>query len=179
MESVFLVVAKEYRRTRRGTLFIRLMAADSSGQIEANIWHNAKRTGSEFEVGNAVEIAGVTRIYRNGLYIDVEKIRRRHLDTLSVADRPRLDVEMLVPAKEAEQDGAWVLTSESEAAQSERARMATERKMNAIVARLSGERNQVQGPEKEDAAAFSSTVKDDPRIAAIIKKYSRPHPEEF
>lgn len=171
VESVLLVVAKESCRTRKGSPFLRLIVADSSGQMEAKIWANAEHAESEFGVGSAIELEGVTRIYRSRTYIDVRRVRRRCLDALSAAERPKLDPEMLGSVETNGRDGNWVCTTESGAAKSEAARIATERRTKEIVARLSGETIHAQCLGAENTVAHSRS-QGDSRIAAIVKKYS-------
>jgi len=170
--SVFQVVGKTRRSTRKGDPFVSLTLADATGQIDAAIWYNVENASAEFEVGNAVEIAGVTAIYRNAIQITIRRIRRRGLSAIELQDRPHLDSEMLMVESSKDCDGAWVGTDESAAMG-----IATDRTLNAIVAKYSAPHTELEQKEKPDLPKLHMKV--DPRVEEIIRKYSTSKPEKF
>lgn len=172
IESVFQVVAKTQRSTRKGDSFVSLTLADATGQIEAAIWYNVENAHAEFEVGNAVEIVGATTIYRNAIHITIERIRRRELSSIAPQDRPHMDIEMLIVESSKDYNGVWVGTDPSTAAQ-----IATERKINAIVARYSAQHTAMEQKKKPDLP--NPVTKLDPRVEEIMRKYSTSKPEKF
>jgi 23S rRNA maturation-related 3'-5' exoribonuclease YhaM len=169
IDSIFQVVAKEQRRTQKRDLFISLVLADSTGQIHAKIWKNVENADAEFDVGDVVELRGDREIYKEQIYIDVHRIRRRELKALAPHECPKFDPEMMPASQARDCDGQWILTDASEAV-----RFATDRKIETIVARLSNKPQQ-NVPEKPTSKP-NSTLKD---VRDIVKKYSKGEPEAF
>jgi DNA polymerase III alpha subunit len=163
VRSLLLVTLKEKRTVRKGTSFLSLRLADSTGEIRGVIWHNIEAANAALEIGNVVEICGSADEYRGEAQIIIDRIRRRKRSSLQLAEYPNLDLDMLRIEPDADRDGPWVSTNSATAVM-----LATQNKVNQIVSRISNpeEAHRVQKPA-------SVALVDKDRIARIVDKYKK------
>jgi 3'-5' exoribonuclease len=88
VEGTYAVARKRRLRTRGGAAYLALELVDSSGRIEARVWHDVELLDARFGEGDAVRVLGRVERFRDRLQVDVR--------TLEPA--PELDPLALVPA---------------------------------------------------------------------------------
>jgi 3'-5' exoribonuclease len=74
VEGTYAVARKRRFRTRTGSDYLALELVDSSGRIEARVWHDVDLLDSRFAEGDAVRVLGRVERYRNRLQLDVRAI---------------------------------------------------------------------------------------------------------
>ena len=94
VEGVYAVARKRRLRTRGGAPYLALELVDSSGRIEARVWHDVELLEPRFSEGDAVRVLGRIERFRDRLQVDVR--------SLELA--PDADPGALVPAMRRDAD---------------------------------------------------------------------------
>ena len=74
IDSDYLVTEKRFGTTRRGDIFLNIIIADKSGEIEAKVWDNAEAMSELFSVGDIVRIKGMASVFKNQLQLKISEI---------------------------------------------------------------------------------------------------------
>ena len=96
--SLFVVAAKQVKSKKSGELYLSMILADRSGQIQANMWDNVNEAISGFEQDDFVKVKGVIHKYNGRWQLTVHKIRRLGESEIDYADylpKTSKDVEQL------------------------------------------------------------------------------------
>jgi 3'-5' exoribonuclease len=88
VEGIYAVARKQRLRTRAGAPYIALELVDSSGRIDARVWHDVELLDGRFSEGDAVRVLGRVERFRDRLQLDVR----------SVEPAPDADPAALAPA---------------------------------------------------------------------------------
>ncbi|MFI5089683.1 MAG: OB-fold nucleic acid binding domain-containing protein [Terriglobales bacterium] len=115
----FIVLSKQERKKRNGNPFLQLRLGDATGQVEANIWHNAADANKGFEAGHVLEVCATVVVYEGRLQLDIHRLR--------LVPRSEIDAPAYPPGTTGEPDefagpdaggylepGNWLLTCENE-----------------------------------------------------------------
>jgi 3'-5' exoribonuclease len=89
IEGVYAVARKRRLRTRGGAPYLALELVDSSGRIEARVWHDVELLEPRFAEGDAVRVLGRVERFRDRLQVDVRTLEPA-LDADPVALAPAL-----------------------------------------------------------------------------------------
>jgi 3'-5' exoribonuclease len=76
VESSFLVQSKEIRQKKGGELYLSLMLADRSGELDAKMWDNVNDVLNEFERDDFVKVKGIVQVFHNKPQMTIHKMRR-------------------------------------------------------------------------------------------------------
>ncbi len=96
--SLFVVAAKQVKSKKSGELYLSMILADRSGQIQANMWDNVNEAVSAFEQDDFVKVKGVIHKYNGRWQLTVHKMRRLGESEIDYADylpKTTKDVEQL------------------------------------------------------------------------------------
>ncbi len=96
--SFFVVAVKQVKSKKSGELYLSLILADRSGQIQANMWDNVNDAISAFEQDDFVKVKGVIHKYNGRWQLTVHKMRRLGDSEIDYADylpKTSKDVEQL------------------------------------------------------------------------------------
>jgi 3'-5' exoribonuclease len=96
--SLFVVAVKQVKSKKSGELYLSLMLADRSGQIQANMWDNVADTISTFEQDDFVKVKGVVHKYNGRWQLTVHKVRKLGDSEIDYSDylaKTSKDVEQL------------------------------------------------------------------------------------
>ena len=74
--STFVVSSKQVKPRKTGELFLALLLADRSGQIEAKMWDNVAEAMNTFEEDDFLKIKGLINRYKNRFQLTIHKLRR-------------------------------------------------------------------------------------------------------
>ena len=88
VEGVYAVARKRRLRTRQGAPYLALELVDTSGRIEARVWHDVELLDARFAEGDAVRVLGRVERFRDRLQLEVR----------SLAAEPGTDPVALAPA---------------------------------------------------------------------------------
>jgi 3'-5' exoribonuclease len=88
--SVFLVQFKDVRQKKSGEVFLNLVLADRSGDLEAKMWDNADKVADTFEKDDFVRVKGMAQLFQNRLQFTVH--------TLTRVDEGEVDLIDFLPA---------------------------------------------------------------------------------
>jgi 3'-5' exoribonuclease len=96
VEGVYAVARKRRLRTRGGAPYLALELVDSSGRIEARVWHDVELLEPRFAEGDAVRVLGRVERFRNRLQVDVRSLELApETDPVSLAPALRRDADEL------------------------------------------------------------------------------------
>jgi 3'-5' exoribonuclease len=96
VEGVYAVARKRRLRTRGGAPYLALELVDSSGRIEARVWHDVELLEPRFAEGDAVRVLGRVERFRNRLQVDVRSLELApEADPVSLAPALRRDADEL------------------------------------------------------------------------------------
>jgi 3'-5' exoribonuclease len=84
--SSFIVASKQVKPRRTGELFIALMLADRSGQIEAKVWDNVQQCLDLFEQDDFIKVKALVNKYNTRWQLTVHKLRRMDESEIEPAD---------------------------------------------------------------------------------------------
>lgn len=84
--SSFIVASKQVKPRRTGELFIALMLADRTGQIEAKVWDNVQQCLDLFEQDDFIKIKALVNKYNTRWQLTVHKLRRMDESEIEPAD---------------------------------------------------------------------------------------------
>jgi 3'-5' exoribonuclease len=72
----FLVHSKEIRQKKSGELYLSLLLADRTGELDAKMWDNVTEVLEEFDRDDFVKVKGLIQIFHNRPQLTVHKVRR-------------------------------------------------------------------------------------------------------
>jgi 3'-5' exoribonuclease len=96
--SFFVVAVKQVKSKKSGELYLSLMLADRSGQIQANMWDNVNDAISAFEQDDFVKAKGVVHKYNGRWQLTIHKMRKlgdSEIDYTDYLPKTSKDVEQL------------------------------------------------------------------------------------
>ncbi len=96
--SFFVVAVKQVKSKKSGELYLSMVLADRSGQIQANMWDNVNDALSAFDQDDFVKVKGVIHKYNGRWQLTVHKMRRLGESEIDYADylpKTSKDVEQL------------------------------------------------------------------------------------
>jgi 3'-5' exoribonuclease len=74
--SLFVVAAKQVKSKKSGDLYLSVVLADRSGQLQANMWDNVADTLDAFEQDDFVKVKGVVHKYNGRWQLTIHKLRK-------------------------------------------------------------------------------------------------------
>jgi len=96
--SLFVVALKQVKSKKSGELYLSLVLADRSGQVQANMWDNVAEAISGFEQDDFVKVKGVIHKYNGRWQLTVHKMRKLGESEIDYADylpKTSKDIEQL------------------------------------------------------------------------------------
>ncbi len=72
----FLVHSKEIRQKKSGELYLSLLLADRTGEVDAKMWDNVTEVLEEFDRDDFVKVKGLIQIFHNRPQLTIHKVRR-------------------------------------------------------------------------------------------------------
>jgi 3'-5' exoribonuclease len=72
----FLVHSKEIRQKKSGELYLSLLLADRTGELDAKMWDNVAEVIDAFERDDFVRVKGLVQIFHNRPQMTIHKMRR-------------------------------------------------------------------------------------------------------
>jgi len=72
----FLVHSKEIRQKKSGELYLSLLLADRTGEVDAKMWDNVAEVIETFDRDDFVKVKGLVQIFHNRPQMTVHKVRR-------------------------------------------------------------------------------------------------------
>jgi len=96
--SLFVVAAKQVKSKKSGELYLSLVLADRSGQLQANMWDNVNDAISGFEQDDFVKVKGIVHKYNGRWQLTIHKMRKLGESEIDYADylpKTSKDVEQL------------------------------------------------------------------------------------
>ena len=96
--SFFVVAVKQVKSKKSGELYLSLILADRSGQLQANMWDNVNDTISAFDQDDFVKVKGVIHKYNGRWQLTIHKMRKLSDAEIDYADylpKTSKDVEQL------------------------------------------------------------------------------------
>jgi 3'-5' exoribonuclease len=84
--SYFVVAVKQVKSKKNGELYLSLMLADRTGQLQANMWDNVGDTISSFDQDDFIKVKGILHKYNGRWQITVHKIRKMGESEIDYAD---------------------------------------------------------------------------------------------
>jgi 3'-5' exoribonuclease len=96
VEGVYAVARKRRLRTRGGAPYLALELVDSSGRIDARVWHDVELLEPRFAEGDAVRVLGRVERFRDRLQVDVRTLEPApNADPVTLAPALRRDADEL------------------------------------------------------------------------------------
>jgi 3'-5' exoribonuclease len=96
VEGVYAVARKRRLRTRGGAPYLALELVDSSGRIDARVWHDVELLEPRFAEGDAVRVLGRVERFRDRLQVDVRTLEPApETDPAALAPALRRDADEL------------------------------------------------------------------------------------
>jgi 3'-5' exoribonuclease len=74
--SSFLVHSKEIRQKKSGELYLSLLLADRTGELDAKMWDNVAEVIDAFDRDDFVRVKGLVQIFHNRPQMTIHKVRR-------------------------------------------------------------------------------------------------------
>ncbi len=74
--SHFVVAVKQVKSKKNGELYLSLMLADRTGQLQANMWDNVGDAISSFDQDDFIKVKGILHKYNGRWQMTVHKIRK-------------------------------------------------------------------------------------------------------
>ena len=74
--SYFVVAVKQVKSKKNGELYLSLILADRSGQLQANMWDNVGDAISSFDQDDFIKVKGIVHKYNGRWQMTVHKIRK-------------------------------------------------------------------------------------------------------
>ena len=96
--SLFVVAVKQVKSKKSGELYLSLMLADRSGQLQANMWDNVNDAISAFDQDDFVKVKGVIHKYNGRWQMTIHKMRKlgeAEIDYSDYLPKTPKDVEQL------------------------------------------------------------------------------------
>jgi 3'-5' exoribonuclease len=84
--SLFVVAAKQVKSKKNGELYLSLVLADRSGQLQANMWDNVGDAISAFDQDDFIKVKGILHKYNGRWQMTIHKIRKLGDSEIDYAD---------------------------------------------------------------------------------------------
>jgi len=84
--SFFVVAVKQVKSKKSGELYLSLILADRSGQLQANMWDNVNDALSAFDQDDFVKVKGVVHKYNGRWQMTIHKMRKLGDGEIDYAD---------------------------------------------------------------------------------------------
>ena len=84
--SLFVVAAKQVKSKKNGELYLSLVLADRSGQLQANMWDNVGDSISSFDQDDFIKVKGILHKYNGRWQMTIHKIRKLGESEIDYAD---------------------------------------------------------------------------------------------
>jgi 3'-5' exoribonuclease len=95
----FLVQSKEIRQKKTGELYLSLLLADRTGELDAKMWDNVAEVIEDFDRDDFVKVKGLVQIYHNRPQMTLHKVRRM--------DDSEIDFSDYFPSSKRDQAEMW------------------------------------------------------------------------
>jgi len=95
----FLVHSKEIRQKKSGELYLSLLLADRTGELDAKMWDNVGEVIDAFDRDDFVRVKGLVQIFHNRPQMTIHKMRRM--------DDSEIDFGDYFPSSRRDQDEMW------------------------------------------------------------------------
>jgi 3'-5' exoribonuclease len=95
----FLVHSKEIRQKKSGELYLSLLLADRTGELDAKMWDNVSEVIDAFDRDDFVRVKGLVQIFHNRPQMTIHKVRRM--------DDSEIDFGDYFPSSRRDQDEMW------------------------------------------------------------------------
>jgi 3'-5' exoribonuclease len=82
----FLVHSKEIRQKKSGELYLSVLLADRTGELDAKMWDNVSDALEAFERDDFVKVKGLIQIFHNRPQLTIHKVRRMDDSEIEFAD---------------------------------------------------------------------------------------------
>jgi 3'-5' exoribonuclease len=86
IQTSFLVHSKEIRQKKGGELYLSLLLADRTGELDAKMWDNVGDVLDAFERDDFVQVKGIVQIFHNKPQLTIHKVRRMDESEIEVTD---------------------------------------------------------------------------------------------
>jgi 3'-5' exoribonuclease len=86
IQTSFLVTSKEIRQKKGGELYLSLLLADRSGELDAKMWDNVSEVLDAFDRDDFVKVKGLIQIFHNRPQLTIHKLRRMDDSEIDVVD---------------------------------------------------------------------------------------------
>jgi 3'-5' exoribonuclease len=96
----FLVHSKEIRQKKSGELYLSLLLADRTGELDAKMWDNVAEVIDAFDRDDFVRVKGLVQIFHNRPQMTIHKVRRM--------DDSEIDFGDYFPSSRRDQEQMWV-----------------------------------------------------------------------
>ena len=96
----FLVHSKEIRQKKSGELYLSLLLADRTGELDAKMWDNVAEVIDAFDRDDFVRVKGLVQIFHNRPQMTIHKVRRM--------DDKEIDFGDYFPSSRRDQGEMWV-----------------------------------------------------------------------
>ncbi len=96
--SLFVVAAKQVKSKKNGELYLSLVLADRSGQLQANMWDNVADALDAFEQDDFVKVKGMVHKYNGRWQLTMHKVRKlseQEIDHADYIPKTSKDIEQL------------------------------------------------------------------------------------
>ena len=96
--SFFVVASKQVKSKKSGDLYLSVILADRSGQLQANMWDNVADALNAFEQDDFVKVKGVIHKYNGRWQLTMHKVRRladNEIDFSDYIPKTKKDIEQL------------------------------------------------------------------------------------
>jgi 3'-5' exoribonuclease len=96
--SYFVVASKQVKAKKNGEVYLSLILADRSGQLQANMWDNVSDSLDAFEQDDFVKVKGVIHKYNGRWQITIHKVRKLQESEIDYSDylpKTSKDIEQL------------------------------------------------------------------------------------
>lgn len=84
--SNFVVATKQIKNKKNGELYLALILADRTGQIQANMWDNVGDALHAFEQDDFIKVKGMVQKYNGRWQVTIHKIRKLGDNEIDYAD---------------------------------------------------------------------------------------------
>ena len=96
--SLFVVAVKQVKSKKNGELYLSVILADRSGQLQANMWDNVGDSISAFDQDDFIKVKGILHKYNGRWQMTIHKIRKLGDTEIDYADylpKTSKDIEQL------------------------------------------------------------------------------------
>ena len=97
IQTSFLVHSKEIRQKKGGELYLSLLLADRTGELDAKMWDNVDEVLDAFDRDDFVKVKGMIQIFHNRPQMTIHKMRRM--------DESEIALQRLLPVVQARSGG--------------------------------------------------------------------------